>query len=205
MRNTDQLAAADAAATPHPREVIMLATARLLSKRGFDGIRLRDVAKEARVSIGMIQHYFDSRDDLVLETLETTSIRRSSEWKIQASQTSDGRSMVKALLLGAVSDRERCLVWLETCAAASRHDELKSLTTRTNTVWRAVLRQAVDLGVEQKQFTLTAPPDHVVDILVALIDGLMMAVATDDPALTPEHIESLLLDTAYSHLGMDLD
>ena len=60
-----------------PRKIqIMEATERLIAEYGFDGLRLRDVSKTAGVSIGMIQHYFETRDGLVLEgTREGTGLR----------------------------------------------------------------------------------------------------------------------------------
>ncbi|MFD1210702.1 TetR/AcrR family transcriptional regulator [Arthrobacter sp. GCM10027362] len=185
------------------RQEILSAAERLLAKRGFDGLRLRDVSIHAGVSIGLIQHYFYTRDELVRETLETASIRRASEWAASASQAEDGPSKVKALLLGSVTDRERCTIWLETCAAASRYPEFQTLTANTTTVWRDALGQAIEQGVAEGHFELSSPVEHVVGILVGLIDGMMLAVAVQIPNYTPDYVNSLLLDVARAQLGMD--
>ena len=39
------------------RAAIMAAAEQLLAVHGFDAMRLRDVAQQAGVSIGLIQHY----------------------------------------------------------------------------------------------------------------------------------------------------
>ena len=53
-----------------PRKVrLMELTEELLARHGFDGLRLRDVSNRAGVSVGSIQHWFETRDALVLETL----------------------------------------------------------------------------------------------------------------------------------------
>lgn len=183
------------------RQEILLVTERLLAKRGFDGIRLRDVSVAAGVSIGMIQHYFVTRDGLVRETLEQASIRRADNWTRGASGAGDGPTKVRALLLDAVADRERCTIWIETCAAASRYEELQALTTRTTNVWRDALRQAIEAGVAEGHFAPRAPVERAVDLLVGLIDGMMLEVAIQNKHYTMAYINSLLLDVAGGQLG----
>ncbi|WP_461186674.1 TetR/AcrR family transcriptional regulator [Arthrobacter sp. Z4-13] len=183
------------------RQEILLVTESLLAKRGFDGIRLRDVSVAAGVSIGLIQHYFFTRDDLVRETLEQASLRRAEHWIQSAVGSDDGSTKVRDLLLDAVADRERCTIWIETCAAASRYPELQALTTRTSNVWRQVLQEAIDLGVSQGSFAPTAPTGRVVDVLVSLIDGMMLEVAVQNGDFTLDYINSLLLDVASAQLG----
>lgn len=187
------------------RQEILLATESLLAKRGFDGIRLRDVSVAAGVSIGLIQHYFVTRDDLVRETLEHASTRRAEKWTEKAAEVGDGRTKVRSLLLDAVADRERCTIWIETCAAASRYQELQALTTRTTNIWRQALREAIEVGVAQGHFVPRAPVGRVVDILVGLIDGMMLEVAIQNADYTLDYINSLLLDVASGQLGINYE
>ena len=122
-----------------------------------------------------------------------------------AKEAGDGRTKVRSLLLDAVADRERCTIWIETCAAASRYQELQSLTTNTTNVWRQALREAIDLGVAEGHFTPKAPIGRVVDTLVGLIDGMMLEVAIQNADYTLEYINSLLLDLANGLLGTDYE
>lgn len=156
----------------------------LLAVHGFDALRLRDVAKAAGVSIGLIQHYFTTRDELLRETMRTASQRRALQW----AQLTDGheraRDKLTALLEGALADRHRCVVWLETCAAASRHPELMPDVQRTQDAWREAMRDVILGGVAEEDFTPSVPVEDIVRLLVSLIDGLMLDTATEvsDPA-----------------------
>jgi len=47
------------------RSAILDATLNLLSKKGFHGFSIRDVAKESRVATGTVYIYFADRDDLI--------------------------------------------------------------------------------------------------------------------------------------------
>lgn len=49
---------------------IVQALWQVIATRGVEGVSLREVAQAAGVSIGRIQHYFDSREELVLAGLE---------------------------------------------------------------------------------------------------------------------------------------
>src|SRR4051794_37582157 len=62
------------------RAAIISAAEKLLAVHGFDALRLRDVSKEAGVSIGLIQHYFTTRDELLYETMRVASERRAEQW-----------------------------------------------------------------------------------------------------------------------------
>ncbi len=183
------------------RQEILLVTEALLAKRGFDGMRLKDVSAAAGVSIGLIQHYFGTRDDLVRETMEWASVRRAESWLESAAGTSDGPTKVSNLLLDAVADRERCIIWVETCAAASRYVELQTLATKTSTVWKRALHEAIEQGVVQGSYSPTASATRIVDTLVGLIDGMMLEVAIQHPDYTIPYINSLLLDVANALLG----
>lgn len=57
------------------RTAILEATLRLISKNGFHGTAMSQVAKEAGVSAGIIYHYFDGKDDLINELYRTIKRR----------------------------------------------------------------------------------------------------------------------------------
>ena len=45
-------------------ETVLRVAVQQIAERGYDSVRLRDVATNAGVSIGLLQHYFGSREDL---------------------------------------------------------------------------------------------------------------------------------------------
>ena len=51
------------------REVIIIATEDLFSRKAFHEISMKDIAKAAKVSVASIYRYFDSQDDLLLAVL----------------------------------------------------------------------------------------------------------------------------------------
>ncbi len=51
------------------RRALAEAVFAVIGTRGFDAVSLRDVAREAGVSMGAVQHYFDSKEQMLLFAL----------------------------------------------------------------------------------------------------------------------------------------
>ena len=79
------------------RHSIAEAVFRLAAARGADAVSLRDVAGEAGVSLGMVQHYFRSKDEMLLFALDHMRDRVagggpvSGTWRTPGPVTSSAR------------------------------------------------------------------------------------------------------------------
>ncbi|MDO5759341.1 MAG: TetR/AcrR family transcriptional regulator, partial [Rhodobacterales bacterium] len=187
-----------------PRKVqIMAVTEQLIAEHGYEALRLRDVAKSAGVSIGMIQHYFETREALLLETLGAASWRRAAEFVALEQGIEDPVRRVRALLGGSIADRGRCQVWMETCASATRHEELVSMIERIYGAWRTALRAALNDGVEAGAFNPQIPLDEVVNNIMVTIDGVMVAVALQLRDFDAPHIVQVIEQNAGRLLAYD--
>jgi AcrR family transcriptional regulator len=182
-----------------PRERALAGAERLVAVHGFERVRLRDVAKEAGVSIGALQHHFETRDGLLRETFLWSAGRRVREWAAVADRGGDPWTRLVALLERAVQEDEfklRSTIWIEFCAAASRDEEIRSVMADLYDQWRAPLRRAIADGVEAGIFDPAAPIDDVVDILAAQIDGAEVAGIVAPTGVTVPHLRELVLAVA---------
>ena len=87
--SADALSSDAGARVEERREQILEAAARVISERGADGTRLADIARKAGVSIGLIQHYFNTRDELLAEAFDYFNEIWVTEWEQQADAESD--------------------------------------------------------------------------------------------------------------------
>jgi AcrR family transcriptional regulator len=204
MTATDTGHPASEAKTDANRRRILDATERLIAVRGIEKVRLRDIAQEAKVSIGMIQHYFLNREIVIEEMLNATSLRRVAEWAEVAAEINDPREKLISLLDHAVTDRRRCVMWLATVSVASRNDQYLPDVARIYGAWREKLASVIESGSLEGTFIPTAPIDEVVDTIVCVIDGLMTGVGIDLVGYTPDrnsrllrHVTGLLLSTTF--------
>lgn len=183
------------------RDQIIGSAHRLVVSRGVDGMRLRDIADEAKVSIGTIQYYFGSRDDVVREMLTRASENRVQDWTKKVGGIESGLDRLRILLEGSVSSVERCVIWVETCAASTRHSFLRKHIQEVNDAWRSWLIESLERAVEQGELNLDRPPEHFANLFVAVVDGYMLAVASKDQKITLKQAKEAIVDVAERALG----
>ena len=83
------------------QEAILDATMSCIVRDGIDGASLRNVAREADVSLGLLSYHFDNRRSLIVAAfqLATDRLMETSLRSIEGSDDADGR--VRAFVRGA--------------------------------------------------------------------------------------------------------
>jgi AcrR family transcriptional regulator len=111
--NNDALRAAQ-------RERILPAAEGLLVTHGVERSRLRDVSEAAGVSIGTVQHDFDTRDRLISDLFDWSAERRLNAWLSAAPTGGDPWSRLVSLLDASLPEPMlgRARIWVEFCAMA---------------------------------------------------------------------------------------
>lgn len=186
------------------RERILSAAEGLLVTHGVERSRLRDVSEAAGVSIGTVQHYFDTRDRLIAELFDWSSERRLSAWLAGLPAVCDPWTRLVALLGSSLPEPllARSRVWIEFCAMA-RDDELRANLDRFYEAWRPPFREAIEAGVAAGVFHPALPVDDIVDLFVIMVDGAQVGVALGAPGIDGEQLHRLLLGTARATLRPD--
>lgn len=176
------------------RRIEMLrAAAELICERGFGDTRIADVAKRAGVSSALVIYYFGTRDRLLVDALRYSeeSFYEAAEkmlaeipslherlsllikWTCVPGSNVAGRAAPEAdnEIPGAWG------LWFDLWAQAFRHDEVKAGRVELDARWRKMIIDAVksadlDTDVDARMFALE---------FSALLDGLSIQVALDDP------------------------
>jgi AcrR family transcriptional regulator len=166
------------------RRVEMLrAAAELICERGFGDTRIADVAKRAGVSSALVIYYFGTRDRLLVDALRYSeeSGYEAMEQKLgEISSLRDRLSLLIKWTCVPEADNEipgAWGLWFDLWAQAFRHDEVKAGRVELDARWRAMIVDAVksadlDTDIDIRTFALE---------FSALLDGLSIQVALDDP------------------------
>ncbi len=179
----------------------------MIRRVGFEGMRLRDVAQEAGVSIGLLQHYFDTREQLGREAFAAVCGARARSVADRAEDEGPAWTRIQRMLEYAFEPeeiRERASTWLDLCASASRDDALRREAVQVQDVWRAPLEKAIADGQEAGEFKPRAPLAVVVDLLLAVIDGTELAVTIGDARVPASQLLTALLSVAHDLLGVQV-
>jgi AcrR family transcriptional regulator len=162
------------------RELLADALMRLAAARGLEAVSLRHVAAEAGVSTGMVQHYFRTKDEMMVFALGMVMdrIRRRSQ-AVAAPATP--RELVRGLLLQVLPlDETRRLenhVVLAFLAYAAVKPSLASGLREAAAQMRGFLTEQLRAaGVDG------VDPEQAAAGLLALVDGLGLQVLSQQYA-----------------------
>jgi AcrR family transcriptional regulator len=167
-----------------PRRIEMLrAAAELICERGFGDTRIADVAKRAGVSSALVIYYFGTRDRLLVDALrysEESFYEAAERMLAETASVHERLSMlVRWTCVPEMSDEIPGAwgLWFDLWAQAFRHDEVKAGRVELDARWRNMIIDTVksaelDADIDARMFALE---------FSALLDGLSIQVALDDP------------------------
>ena len=185
------------------KRAILEATLRLVADQGAPAVRLRDVARAAGVSVGSLQYYFDSRDQLIREAFDQHArdvvdlVGRAGD--VSAPAPARLAAVIEAAVLRP-DLRQSAALWMEFVTAGLHDRDLRALLAGTYEAWRDLLAEVVRAGTETGDFRPLLPAETVVACLVALIDGFELAVAIDVADATPAPIAGKIKQAATALL-----
>jgi AcrR family transcriptional regulator len=167
-----------------PRRIEMLrAAAELICERGFGDTRIADVAKRAGVSSALVIYYFGTRDRLLVDALRYSEESFYEAAERMLAETPSVRERLSMLVrwtcVPEMSDEIPGAwgLWFDLWAQAFRHDEVRAGRVELDARWRTMIIDTVksaelDADIDARMFALE---------FSALLDGLSIQVALDDP------------------------
>ncbi|GAA1526938.1 TetR/AcrR family transcriptional regulator [Actinomadura kijaniata] len=179
------------------RRQIATAVCELISHHGLDAVTVARTAATAGISVGLVQHYFRTKDDMLLHAFQqvTTQIRDRVNAHVQAGARHHrpiagilAEAMTELLPLDAVRRTE----FRVTRAFAGRTLDVPALAevdVRTARALRDDLAQAIHNGKECGEVAEDLAPRPAAVRLAAVTEGLAMQVyrtpeTADEPLAT---------------------
>lgn len=199
-----------APATPNneARRVQMLrAAAELICERGFGETRIADVAKRADASSALVIYYFGTRERLLVDALRYSEQNFYDAAEKMLAEVSSVRERLSLLIQWTcVPDIAGDVpgswgLWFDLWAQAFRHPEVKQDRVELDGRWRTMITDVVKAGqaagdigkVNVRTFALT---------FAALLDGLSIQVALEDPDVSPDEAYQIAMGFAERELGL---
>ncbi len=175
---------------PIRREQICRAAAAVIAREGFAGTTMRMVAEEAGVSTGMLNHYFENRQDLLTQTLVYVTERSQERYEAAIEGIPPGRARLEALLDSVLAEDREVIetwhVWINANGEALRLPALRRTIEERLSEWFALVEVALEGLV---------PPEPNAEIpwtwrLDALLTGLAIQALTSEAELYGEQIRA---------------
>lgn len=185
------------------RREVLEAAIRCLARAGYDAVRLRDIAKEAGVSIGLLQHHFESREELLEHAFRQASSDLLETWQLVIGAHQEPWDRIVALFeqhSAREDPKTHCTTWTEFAAASARHPHLRAGFAQVYRTWQRLLESAVREGIDAGDFQPLLPVEDVVSALLAHVDGCELAIASDIGVMNAEQMCSLTVRLARTLL-----
>lgn len=183
------------------REALLVAAVHVIAQRGIDGTRYQDVAEEAGVSVGTLQHYFGTRRAMIIDAIAHSVAIGGASVLERIEGITDPAMRLETIIAWATDGLEgredEWKVWLEGLAVAARDPEIEGAVIAAYSTWQAPIAEAIAEGARNGQFLPIVEPDEAAAIILAAIDGValqILATRVDDGAAAGRRRLSVLAD-----------
>jgi AcrR family transcriptional regulator len=193
------------------RKQILQAALEVIVERGYAETRIADVAERAGTSPALVIYYFKTRDQLLTEAIGYSEDLwyATGTGRLESITTAAGQlaEMIAMTLLPAPGQpgndpapRSEWLLWLDLWALSPRNSGVAAVRRKFDERWRQTIKAIVLAGQQAGEFTPTDADEFAVT-LSALLDGMVVQIALEDPDVPPARAYDLAMRYAAGQLG----
>ncbi len=173
-------------------ELILNAIRKILSKEGFGGATIQQIASTAGVSRGLLHYYFKNKDEMMAKAVTANSevslkaVDNAFQDKQTAVEIAEG--FCANLLAISKGDRDFINLLIESWAV-SRRSEIVGTAVRSNyRLFRESVKQELRKACANKKISPTVSVDALAAILVGLFDGLGLQLVMEPELLSRQDL-----------------
>lgn len=186
------------------RERLLDALVAITAERGLDRASMREVAAAAGVSIGTVQYYCRSKDEMLRMAFEYVIGRIIARVGAIADTGRAGHMLREGVLEFLPLDQTRCIearVYLAFVARAAISPPLAQLQHTLQAQMRDTCTRAFALASQRGEAVTDFDPEAAAVATMAMVDGLMLHMLTDPTGMPADTAIAVL----GAHLGRFLD
>ncbi|MEV1070538.1 TetR/AcrR family transcriptional regulator [Micromonospora parva] len=176
----------------------------VLATRGYENTRFTDVAAAGGVAISTLQTYFGSREDMIIEAMQSYTDREVAALRaVSDAETDPWRRLVGLVDRSLHNSESTRRILVEFWRSAMRDDELRDHSAEVWACYRAPFLAAVAEGARRGDFTLAHDAEAVTDFLLTALAGLIVSRVQRHSTPTPTDFRVVLLAQLRLMLGIE--
>ncbi len=189
------------------RQDLIDATLKIIGGNGFRAATVRSIAAQANVTLGLIRHYFTTKEDLITAAYEAHMAEMTRLALAPADDTTKSpkdrlRAVIHANLTPPVLSERNVTLWATFLAQIANEPEIQATHTRTYLHFRNRLETLIrETLIAENRTPTQTETQHLAVACNAIIDGLWMEGSTSKGALQ----KSTLADLALKNIGRMLE
>jgi TetR/AcrR family transcriptional regulator, transcriptional repressor of bet genes len=184
------------------RDEIALVACRVVAAHGFDQASMVRVAREAGYTTGMLAHYFESKQDIIIAALRLI-LRRIDERLGRPSEGAARPDLLELLLEALPLDVHRhieCAFWITFWGQVTADKRLKRINAWVHREYMRLFERCLDVSWKEWRQWPPATREQVLRSLVTFINGLTASAVANPGDWPPQkQIAQLRLQIGLLH------
>ncbi len=187
------------------RKELVRAAWRVIAERGIDEVTIREIAREAGYSSGVLAHYFENKDALLVHALRMSHEQIYRRYDAEVDTPVQYDALRAVLMDNLPLDEQRELetrIEMSFWARSARNASLSEIQHEESDYLRTLIGRLVEGGQGEGAVSADHPPAAIVDLLAALIDGISLHGLLYPDRMPPERMRATM-DFALKLLAPD--
>lgn len=176
------------------RKQIAEATWRVILERGMEGATVRNIAKEAQISLGALRHYFSSQDELLVYAMDLVKEQSTERINKITRQNLPPKEMVLKVLLEIVPINQDNMaemeVWFSFIAYARHQEDVFDIQNDGIFIG---MQKLINLLEHSNLLKKELDKELETERLYALIDGIALHAMLEPKRVDRERISNTLI------------
>lgn len=192
------------------KEALILATLSLIAEQGVRGATVREIAKRAQVTQGLIRHYFSSKEELILASYEYHMSQMTALTSVLSDQANFScmdrlRNFVMHSLSPPVVDPRSVSLWAGFLNKTYSDPRMHVIHKKTYCEFRDRLETLISCALAEADIPIDSQQLRGLSIACnAVIDGLWMEGGALEEAFETGELSTIGLRSVSAIIGLDL-
>lgn len=174
------------------RQEILAAAKACFARKGFQGLSISDICKEAGISPGHLYHYFPSKD-AILDAIGAAALEEGARQFTQLVEIGNALSAIGAVIEEAKHRnlRNEFLLFLQLAAETNRNPKLAAKLKEMSKTTRAILANFLVKGQAAGLIDPALDPEIAATVLFGILDGVRMMTIRDPKLDMPKILDAI--------------
>lgn len=179
------------------RDQLREAAYRVVSAKGYTNFTIRDIAREANLSTGLVHYYFKNKEDLLLSLLSEmnkTLKKTTVEILSRIDNPLEKLQTFMRLAFDQVSnEKEYYYVIIDFWAQANRNERMRKANIRLFDSYHEMLTKILEEGISENKFSV---PDmkYTVTMIISMMQGFITHYIIDNNAFDYREYTGKVID-----------
>lgn len=190
--------------TPERKNEIIEGLYKCLASTGHEQVTIKDIARAANLSYGVIHYYFDSKKQIMLAVVDDFISRYGGLVQDRLTKAESAWDRLRIFITFAVErlilDPEASMFFLNLYQMAMNDEEIRSGAMSSYAYFRRAIRGILKYGIARGEFA-DVDVEKLAFLYAGCIEGMWLQMAMDPDLFDRETIETLLFETIASRIA----